>query len=99
MKKALGMICAGLLLLTGCQPTPEQPVVEKKDTEQMLEQAQGEASSSGMAALGAIEEKAVYEAVEADGMLKVSADAKVTLPDAEKCLLSGLRKVFLPRNR
>lgn len=84
MKKALRMICAGLLLLTGCQPTPEQPVVEKKDTEQMLEQAQGEASSSGMAALGVIEEKAVYEAVEADGMLKISADAKVTLPDAEK---------------
>ena len=43
MKRSiLAFFLAGMLLLCGCQPTPEEPIVVQKDTDEMLEQATAE---------------------------------------------------------
>ena len=79
-----------LLVCTGCQKTPEEPIVVGKDQQQMIEKAQGEtvyaadapAGVDWAARLGAPKK---YEAMltSAGGHLVVDVDATVRLPEVE----------------
>ena len=79
-----------LLVCTGCQKTPEEPIVVGKDQQQMIEKAQGEtvyaadapAGVDWAARLGAPKR---YEAklTSAGGHLVVDVDATVRLPEVE----------------
>ena len=70
--------------VAACQPTPEQAVVVKKDTERMIEQAQ--ASDTGgnslISALGIPDKYNVNETY-FDGKMLLSGEAPVYLPSVE----------------
>ena len=73
-----------ILLLAGCQPTPEESIVIQKDLEQMISQAQStpEVFAGTLAErLGAPGTYTVSFSG-ADGRLIVSVDASVSVPDA-----------------
>ena len=44
--KRLGILFLVLLLLAGCQPTPEVDAVRQKNSAKMIEMARGEASNA-----------------------------------------------------
>ena len=46
-ESALGLMLAGLILLTACQPTPEAEPVKQKDTDKLIEMAVGTAAPEG----------------------------------------------------
>ena len=77
------IVTAAALLVSGCQPTPEQAVVVGKDLEQMIKAATapGGAEGSPREALGAPER---YESYIEDttGKFKITVDADVIMPDA-----------------
>lgn len=72
---------------TGCQPTPDEPVVIQKDMEQMIEKAQQTPEASEMQQsilaerLGA-PERLKLELADKKGMLAVHVDADVVIPEA-----------------
>ena len=90
MRKYCIIILIFLLICTGCQRTPEEPIVVSKDQQQMIEKAQGEtvyaadapAGVDWAARLGAPKK---YEAklTSAGGHLVVDVDATVSLPEVE----------------
>ena len=85
MKKA---ICAAVtlvvLLMTACRPTPQAPVVVKKDAERMVEKAQNdEEEKTGIDGLGVPKGRYSAEITGADGKLHIYADAQVKLPNTE----------------
>jgi len=73
-----------MLLLSACQPTPEQDIVIKKDTERMVEQAQATNAdgSSLISALG-VPDKYIVNETYFDGKMLLSGEAPVYLPAAE----------------
>ena len=87
MKRILSLLllaCLALSLLTGCQKTPEVPVVVQKDQEQMLQTAQqGKDNSSLLAAL-AVPERFTGDWTGVNGLVHVTADAEIVLPNADK---------------
>ena len=86
MKKLITIFLTLFMLLSAaaCQPTPEQAVVVKKDTERMIEQAQ--ASDTGgnslISALGIPDKYNVNETY-FDGKMLLSGEAPVYLPSVE----------------
>ena len=90
MRNCCIIILIFLLICTGCQKTPEEPIVVGKDQQQMIEKAQGEtvyttdapAGVDWAARLGAPKR---YEAMltSAGGHLVVDVDATVRLPEVE----------------
>lgn len=87
MKQAISIIAAMLaavILFTGCQSTPEQPVVVQKDMEQMLEKAQdtqAPAEAQTLAGQYGIPERWTQEWSGADGKLTLRVDAPITVPE------------------
>lgn len=87
MKKAIPLMAAMLaaaLLLAGCQPTPEQPIVMQKDMEQMLEKAQdtqSPAEEQTLAERYGIPERLTEEWSGADGKLTIRIDAPIAAPE------------------
>ena len=87
MKQAISIIAAMLaavILFTGCQSTPEQPVVIGKDMEQMLEKAQdtqAPAEAQTLAGQYGIPERWTQEWSGADGKLTLRVDAPITVPE------------------
>ena len=91
MRKLCILILSILFLCTGCQKTPEAPIVVGKDQQQMIEKAQEVVSyatdtpTAGVdwaARLGA-PEKYETKLTSAGGHLVVDVDAKVILPEVE----------------
>ena len=84
MKKAISIMAAILvtaILITGCQSTPEQPVVIQKDMEQMLEKAQDDESGTKVSELEAPkQEHYTFSTSAADGRLTIDVDAPVIIP-------------------
>ncbi len=78
------LLIALAALLAGCQATPENGVVVRKDLQQMLDMASSpqEKQSSLMEKLGVPER---YEAdfMDATGTVRVTADAAVALPETD----------------
>lgn len=87
MKRAISLMAAMLaaaLLLAGCQPTPEQPIVMQKDMEQMLEKAQDTQSAGQEQTLAeryGIPERLTEEWSGADGKLTIRIDAPIAVPE------------------
>ena len=87
MKRAISLMAAMLaaaLLLAGCQPTPEQPIVMQKDMEQMLEKAQdtqSPAEEQTPAERYGIPERLTEEWSGADGKLTIRIDAPIAAPE------------------
>lgn len=88
MKKTISIMAAVLaaaMFFTGCQATPEQPVVIGKDMEQMLEKAQDTnppAEEQTLAEQYGIPEQLTEEWSGADGKLSIHVDAPITVPEA-----------------
>jgi hypothetical protein len=77
-----------ILILAGCQSTPEDPVVIQKDMEQMIEKAQATDSVSETPGITLAERLGVPERFTADesytdGRLTLSADAQIVLPKVD----------------
>ena len=93
MKKAIAICLLSIFLLSGCQPTPETPIVVGKDNDAMIEQAvQGENAVSPapedgnaipyaeLCARYGCPERWQFDMTEADGKLIIKADVAPTLP-------------------
>ena len=89
MKKALSIIVISLLaaaLLTGCQATPNEPVVIQKDLEQMIEKAvASDDTATGASLADSLNVPATYNASinGYNGDLTVNVNATVTVPDSD----------------
>ena len=91
MKRAISILLSAtiaLSLFTGCQQTPEAPIVVQKDADAFIEKAQAapetanpDQSPSLRAQTGAAEWVEYSETV-LDGRLAIQVDAPVILPDA-----------------
>lgn len=86
MKRVLSVLISilMLLLLAACQPTPDEQIVMKKDTERMVERAAAQENGTPVSMLGIPDERYTYEASDASGMVQIRADAEIILPDAER---------------
>ncbi len=94
-KRILPMLFLAALLLSGCMPTPEEPIVIGKNNEVMIEKALAPQESAAPAALpvegpsyaqlcaryGA-PERWQLDISEVDGKLSISADVALTLPQS-----------------
>ena len=75
--KRLGILFLVLLLLAGCQPTPEADAVRQKNSAKMIEMARGEAAPDESAAPGqAAQEAEAQPAATAVPVKALAADAK-----------------------
>lgn len=85
MKKRISLILLAsmaMMLFTGCRETPDTPVELQKDQEQMLKTAeQGRDNSALLAALD-VPERFTGEWDGVNGLVHVTADAEIVLPDA-----------------
>ena len=77
-----------ILSLAACQPTPQQAIVAGKDSDRMLEEAQKSAADSTKSSTAIslsrqydIPKTYIYEATGADGLLNISVDAEVDVPE------------------
>ncbi len=97
MKRFIALLSVGILLLSGCQATPERKVVEQKDLAQMLDTATkdnetdtdnadiGNAETdNGLAEQYGIPTEYKWEAQGADGKLNISVNAPVIIPKGGK---------------
>ena len=77
-------VAVSVLLLAGCQPTPEQSIVIQKDLEQMISQAQSTPETSAGTLAERLGAPGTYTVSlsGADGRLIVSVDAAISVPDA-----------------
>lgn len=84
MEKIIAPLLISILLLAGCQSTPEKPIVVQKDMEQMLDTAQkgtdGDNGKSLKEQYG-IPDTYQFEAQGAAGKLNIKVDANVFVPN------------------
>jgi len=85
MERKLSLIIALLIivLLTACQPTPDQVFIVEKDTERMVEKASSDESGTLSSALGIPDGNYVYEATDASGRVGVSVKAEIITPNVD----------------
>ena len=87
MKRILSLlllVCLVLGLLTGCQKTPDTPVVIQKDQEQMLQTAQHGRDNSALLAALDVPELFTGDWMGVNDFVHVTADAEIVLPNADK---------------
>ena len=95
MKQAISIIAAMLaavILFTGCQSTPEQPVVVQKDMEQMLEKAQDDTNGTKISALNLPSGNYVYSAQGSDERVKINVDAQIITPASDSMPMAKTQK-------
>lgn len=85
MKRLLSimMVIAMLFVAVACQVTPENPIVVKKDTERMIEQAAGTQSGSNLTTLGVPAGRYRFDSTGLSGRLQIMVDAEIQLPDTD----------------
>lgn len=85
MKKvtSLFLILVILFSFAACQVTPEKPIVVKKDTERMIEQAAEPQSGSNLTNLGVPTGRYHFESTGLNGQLQIMVDAEIQLPDTD----------------
>ena len=87
MKRIMAAILCLIILFvfSACQPTPEKGVVAKKDSDLMLEEAQKESTETNsgisLSEQYGIPDSYTYETSGADGLLNISVDAQVIVPE------------------
>lgn len=90
MRKTICLCLAAAVVLgvfSGCQETPEEPIVVQKDFEQLKEKAQMEdfpASSVPLRESLGVPENLSMTLQNSEGNLKVVVDAAVTVPDTDR---------------
>ncbi len=84
MKKLI-LITMATLMLTACQPTPEQNTVVEKDTDRMVEQAMPESTEQTIPTISELvpQDRYIYEETGADGKLTLTMDAEIVAPDVD----------------
>lgn len=82
-KKAIALITTALsaFCLVSCQATPESNIVVGKDSERMIEQADG--SGIKLSELNIPDKNYVYSVKGSDDRLSINIDAKITTPDSD----------------
>lgn len=88
MKKSVCILLATLMVLpvlSGCQQTPENPLVVGKDTTKMLEMAMAAQDTQGSLSevLGITSDRFETNLKDQSGNIKVAVNADVVLPDAD----------------
>lgn len=80
--KITTMVLAVLTIfsLSGCQPTPEEEFIVKKDTDRMVEQAQDEDHGTAASDLQLPEGNYIFSTTGADGKLIINMDAPIITP-------------------
>lgn len=73
-----------LSFLTGCQKTPDTPIVTQKDQDRMLEAAKSGGENSRALSMLEVPQHFTGEWRGIDDCVIVSADASVTLPEATR---------------
>ena len=66
-----------------CQPTPEQAIVVKKDTERMIEQAAQPSNGVAIDEVGIPEGRYTFSAEGLNGRLRINVDAEIEAPAAQ----------------
>lgn len=66
-----------------CQPTPEQAIVVKKDTERMIEQAAQPSNGAAIDEVGIPEGRYTFSAEGLNGRLRINVDAEIEAPAAQ----------------
>ena len=87
MKRILSLLllaCLVLGLLTGCQKTPDTPVVIQKDQEQMIHTAQHGRDNSALLAALEVPERFTGDWTGVNDFVHGTADAEIVLPNADK---------------
>ena len=69
--------------VAACQPTPEQAVVVKKDTERMIEQAAQPSNGAAIDEVGIPEGRYTFSAEGLNGRLRINVDAEIEAPAAQ----------------
>ena len=85
MRKAMTAALAVLLLLSllsGCHKTPDSPIIKGKDHEGLIAKAEGNDNNSAITQMLNAPSTIQGSESSADGTLKVTVDAKVTIPNA-----------------
>lgn len=83
MRRSLSILMAAatVFVFAACQVTPEEPIVVKKDTERMVEQAGAKEGGTKLSELGIPEGRYTFESVGLDGRLHITVDAEIQHPD------------------
>jgi hypothetical protein len=107
--KKLFLLLPAILLLAGCQTTPDKPVVVQKDMEQMIEKGMSSAeagsppaSASAADTAGLYKHYGVPERFKAqikEGKLAVSCDAQIELPDTERLPMARVVAAKFPQEK
>ena len=107
MKRAISILLSAtiaLSLFTGCQQTPEAPIVVQKDADAFIEKAQAapetanpDQSPSLRAQTGAAE-WVEYSETALDGRLAIQVNAPVILPDAAAMPVLQVKAVDFPED-
>ncbi len=85
MKKiitALLILLAAAAFFTGCQATPDKPIVVQKDTEQLIDAAAKNTDNKTLAEMVKAPAKMALSVQDGSGSVTVNADADVVVPDA-----------------
>jgi hypothetical protein len=94
MKKTIGIILALLALgvLSGCQQTPNNPLVVGKDTERLIDAATRNENRLTLAEMLNAPEKMKVSAKNTGNTAVIYADAEVFIPDAEGISTTRVKK-------
>jgi hypothetical protein len=85
-------VVVAFALLTGCQATPEQPVVINKNTEQLIDAAIRNEEKLTLAQMLKAPDRLVLSTEDGSGTVRVNADAAVVVPDAKGVSTTRIRK-------
>lgn len=85
MKKLITIFLTLFMLIStaACQPTPEQAIVVKKDTERMIEQAAQPSNGAAIDEVGIPEGRYTFSAEGLNGRLRTNVDAEIEAPVAQ----------------
>lgn len=83
MKRFLSilMVITTVFVFAACQVTPEEPIVVKKDTERLVEQAGAQEGGTNLTELGIPEGQYTFDTTGANGKLRIHVDADILKPD------------------
>ena len=92
MKKLTAMLLIGILFLAGCQSTPEKPIVQGKDSEQLIDTAKSDASGKTIIEMLNVPDKLEVSAADGSGRTTVNANAEIIIPDVQGISITRVKE-------